>query len=462
MQMSESEKRSVIEAQLSEGHRNVNAPISDNELKSILNKRSQGKGFSEDLYNQLREQLAKSDQELTIRNFTDVWLLAEGRLQSSIESLDSEVQILNNDKDELLEQKKHLGEERLNPYGLMENAQLVVTLHSVENITRADGIRSNANFILSCEGQSAETGNSLEPSYFNVNKTFKFNIKTGADPLIINLIPTSSNDPKDGGLIQIPLKTLVHQDRITQSTEFATDRNQLMETRANFDIQYVYSNMKLLNKSIQSINESIQRTKINKENAEAYIEELYNPFPQFKRTLKPKEKTVNANPFTPTANFVNEKQFSKMPESTHSIYAKLLLYSNYLYFFVAFFLSFHRCVFLDLLISLLFFAALLFDNPKLIKNFVNKVIGGIVLAILIDIVWLVLYTKTWWTTTYQDSFSLLHVRRIMVVLSYVIMLVRVFVLVVLALNYNDYGNGDDEFRADSDRDLAQQPVFSQY
>ena len=50
----------------------------------------------------------------------------------------------------------------------------------------------------------------------------------------------------------------------------------------------------------------------------------------------------------------------------------------------------------------------------------------------------------------------------MVVLSYVIMLVRVFVLVVLALNYNDYGNGDDEFRADSDRDLAQQPVFSQY
>ena len=462
MQMSEQEKRSIIEAQLSEGFRDVNAPISDNELKSILNKRSQGKGFSDDLFNQLREQLAKSDAELTIRNFTDIWLLAENRLQNSVEQLESEVQIMANEKEELVEQKKNLGEERLNPYGLMENAQLVVTLHSVENITRADGIRSNANFILSCEGQSAETGNSLEPSYFNVNKTFKFNIKTGSDPLIVNLIPTSSNDPKDGGLIQIPLKTLVHQDRITQSLEFATDRNQLMETRANFDIQYVFSNVKLVNKSIQAMNEAIQRTRLNKENAESYIEELYNPFPQFKRTLKPKERQVSASPFSPTVNLVNEKQFSKMPESTHSIYAKLLLYANYLYFFVAFFLSFHRCVFLDLLVSLLFFSALLFDNPKLIKGFVNKVIGGIVLAIIIDIAWLILYTTAWWNTTYQDSYSLLYVRRIMVVMSYVIMLVRVFVLVVLALNYNDYSSGEDEFTAESERAMASQPVFSQY
>ena len=462
MHMNEQEKRNIIENQLSEGFRDVNAPISDNELKTILNKRSQGKEFSEDLYNQLREQLHKNDAELTIRNFTEIWLMAEGRLVTSIDQLDQETQSLTNEKEELVERKKNLGEEKLNPYGLMENSQLVVTLHTIENIMRSDGVQSNANFILSCEGQSADTGNSIDPNLFNVNKTFKFNIKTGTDPFVINFLPITSSDPKDGGFIQIPLKNLISQERISQNVEFVTDRNQQMDTRASFDIQYIYSNVKLLNKSIQGLNDLIQRTKMSRENAEAYIEELYNPFPQFKRTLKPKDKAVSSHPYSTNTNAINEKQFSKMPESTHSIYAKLLLYANYFYFFVAFFLSFHRCVFIDLLISLLFFSSILFDNPKLIKNFVNKVIVGIILAIIIDIVWLVLYTNTWWTTIYQDSFSLLYVRRIMVVLSYVIMIVRVFVLIILGLNYNDYSGGEDEFQADSERGYSSQQVFSQY
>lgn len=460
--MSENEKRTIIENQLSEGYRDVNGQISENDLLMILNKKSQGKQFNEDLYGQLTSQLEKMGQPLTIRNFTEIWLQAESRLTSSVNQLDSEIQTLNAEKDELLEQKKNMGEEKVNPYGLMDNAQLIVTVHSIDNITRADGIKTNANFILSCEGQSAETGNSVDPYNFNVNKTFKFNIKTGSDPLVINLIPTSSNDPKDGGIIQIPLKNLADQEKISQSFNFITDRDQMMESQAHLDLQYLYSNVKFLNKSIQNVNEAITNKNKSKEGADHYIEELYNPFPQFKKTLKPKERSVNAAAYNPNQVYANEKQFSKMPESSHSIYAKLLMYANYLYFFVSFILSFHRCVFLDLLISLLFFSAILFDNPKLIKSFVNKVIGGIVLAILLDIVWLVLYTKSWWNTTYQDSYSLLYVRRIMVVLSYVIMAVRVFVLIILGLNYNDYSSGEDEFVMDAERGYSTQPVFSQY
>lgn len=462
MQMSETEKRNIIETQLSEGHRNVDMEISEDELQSILNKKNQGRQFNPDLYQQLIEQLRRSGAPLTIRNFTDIWLQAESRLVSSVSQMDGEIQSLTQERDDLVEQKKKYANEQLNAYGIMNGSQLVVFVRSIDNITKADGTRTNANFVLSCEGQSAETGNSVDPSLFNVNKTFKFNIQTGNDPLLINLIPTSSNDPKDGGTIQIPLNGLNSQELQNQTYTFTNDLNQLMHTNADLQLQWIYSNVKLLNRGIQEMNDTITNKKRNKESAESYIEDLYSPFATLKKTLKPRERAMVTAPYNPTAMVVNEKQFSKMPESSHSIFSKLLLYAIYLYFLVAFLLCFHRCIFLDLLIALLLFSAVLLNQPKLIRSFVNKVIGGIVLAIIIDIVWLVLYTKEWWNTTYQDSYSLLYVRRTMVVLSYIIMVVRVIVLVVIGVSYNDFGTGSDEFETEPDRGYQAQPVFGQY
>lgn len=462
MQISESDKRNIIETQLSEGHRDINAEIGENELQSILMKKNSARQFNSDLFTQLVDQLNRIGKPLTIRNFTDVWLQAEIKLQTTISQTDADVESQIRERDELIEKKKQYSNEQLNAYGIMSGSQLVVNFKSVENITAADGTRTNANFLLSCEGQSAETGNSVDPSFFNVNKTFKFNIQTGTDPILINLIPTSTNDPKDGGYIQIPLTQLNSQELQNEIYTFKTEYNQLMQTNADIQLQWVYSNVKMLNRAIQEVNDSITTKTKNKESAESYIEDLYAPFPQLKKSLKPKERTVQAAPYNPNAvKDVNEKHFTKMPESTHSIFSKLLLYAIYVYLLVALLLCWHRHTFLDLLIALLLFSGVLLNQPKLIKNFVNKVIGGIVLAAIIDIVWLSLYTKTWWITTYQDSFSLLYIRRTMVVLSYIIMLLRIFVLIILIISYNDYSTGDDEFETEAEQHQSPQ-VYSQY
>lgn len=462
MQMSESEKRSIIETQLCEGHRDPTAQISENELKSVLAKRNGGRAFNPDLFTQLSDQLYNNNIPLTISNFTSIWLQAEDKLQTNISQLEGGIQIQNKERDELIEQKKGYANEKLNAYGIMNDSQLVVNVKSIENITRADGTRTNANFLLSCEGQSAETGNSVDPALFNVNKTFKFNIQTGTDPLLINLIPTSTNDPKDGGYIQIPLTQLNNQELQSQTYTFTTENNQMMHTNADLQMQWIFSRVKMLDLGIREINDSIAEKKRDKESAENYIEDLYAPFPQFKKTLKPKDRVVAAAPYNPAAAVgVTEKKFSNMPETTHSIFSKLLLYAIYLYLVVALLLCFHRHTFLDLLIALLLFSGLLLNQPKMIKNFVNKVIGGIVLAIIIDVMWLVPYTRNWWDTTYQDSYSLLYVRRTMIVLSYIIMAVRVFVLAILAISYNDYGTGDNEFEVEPDP-YYPQPTVSQY
>ncbi len=67
------------------------------------------------------------------------------------------------------------------------------------------------------------------------------------------------------------------------------------------------------------------------------------------------------------------------------------------------------------------------------------------MAIIIDVVWLIYYTERWWNTGYDDSYSQLHLRRAMIVLSYLLMLVRVLVIIALSLSYKDLPIGDDEF-----------------
>ena len=73
MQLSESEKRKILESQLTEGTRGLDEPISENELLVVLNKKNQGKPFNDDLFEQLTLQVQKSRANLTIRNFVEIF-----------------------------------------------------------------------------------------------------------------------------------------------------------------------------------------------------------------------------------------------------------------------------------------------------------------------------------------------------------------------------------------------------
>ena len=67
------------------------------------------------------------------------------------------------------------------------------------------------------------------------------------------------------------------------------------------------------------------------------------------------------------------------------------------------------------------------------------------LAILIDIVWLIFYLNIWWNTGYNDSYSLLYVRRVMIVCTFILMAVRLLVLFALGVSFSELANGEDEF-----------------
>lgn len=445
MQLSESEKRNILESQLSEGNRSLDDILSENELLVILNKKNQGRPFNDDLFGQLTHQIQKGRTPLTIRNFVEIWLQAEQRLQTNMERLRAEVQEHVEERDNYVVYKQEAEGERLNAHGIMPNSELVVFVRTIEDISRASGQKVKANFVLSCEGQSAETGPSDNPALFSVNKNFKFAIKTGSDPLDIRMFPLSSDEPDGEGAVRIPLSSLSSQNRLSETFAFKDNYDRPLATHINLELQWIYSNQKLYTDAIHNLDAAIRGKQEERESAENYLEELYAPFPPLKKTLRPKDKPVIMGVYNPNVGFVNEKQFAKMPETTNPIFSKLLLYAIYCYVFFSLLTSYNRCVFLDLLVSLLLFSAVLLNTPQLIKSFAIKVFAGIALAIAIDVAWLWIYSEVWWKSSYNDSASLLNVRRTMLVFSYILMLVRVLVVTALGVSYTELPGGEDEF-----------------
>ncbi len=192
------------------------------------------------------------------------------------------------------------------------------------------------------------------------------------------------------------------------------------------------------------------------ENAEHYFGELHTPFPliRINKKLKIKKEPVR-EVYNPNVVMKPEKQFARIPVDTSPAVSKFLLFSVYIYVLIALSVSFDRCVFLDLLLSFLLFSSLQLNIPMFIRSFAIKGIGGIIIAAIIDIIWLSFYTKPWWSTGYDDSFSLLGLRRAMVVLSYILMLIRILVLIALFLSYKNLQEGKDEF------DMNRGPVYNE-
>lgn len=448
MEHSEQEKRSMIENQLSEGFRPLNDPINPAEMLSVLDKKHPRAQFSRDLFDQLTGQLQSMGIPMTIRNFAEVWLRAEDNLKRTEEANFSEIQQMKNDRDDFIQKKIEMEDKEVrNANKIMQNSELTAVIHSVENVCKRDGNLFTANFILQCEGQQVETGLCMNPDYFEINKTFKFNIKTGQSPFEIIMIDGVSNNTESvEGVISIPLFEFKDQRKVSLTMHFLDPdgRNEL-PTAITMDMTWIYSMVKFYSDSVSNLEQEITEKEAENEDVRNYLFELYSPFP-----LLRKQAPAQAEMKTKVEGFVNpnigaprEKQFARLPASNSPL--TLLLIIAYIYLLISLLTSFHRTVFLDLLISFLIFSAMQLNIPLFSKGFAYKAIGGIVVATIIDILWLVAYMKPWWGTGYQDGYSLLFVRRAMIVFSYILMAVRVITLVVVFFTSKELPDNKDEF-----------------
>lgn len=215
----------------------------------------------------------------------------------------------------------------------------------------------------------------------------------------------------------------------------------------------------------------------------ANIQELHQPFPQMaessmgtsnlvhvfsKKVADEEEQELDyVNPFTEqnitrkTVNPMVEGNFSRMNQKNNSLISKMFLYLLIVYLFITLMTHLDGNIFLDLIIGLLLLSGWYFDIPRMIKNFVYKTMGGIIIAMIFDIIWLVFYHSPWWSTAYQDSYSLYRFRRYTVVMKYILIVVRILVLVGLGLVLSDIkkGDGTSEFQKDKPEKVTPSQIY---
>lgn len=196
----------------------------------------------------------------------------------------------------------------------------------------------------------------------------------------------------------------------------------------------------------------------------ANIQELHQPFPMMaessmgnsnlvhvfskKQTEQQEQELDYVNPFTEnnvTRKAVNpmvEGNFSRMTQKSNSLISKIFLYLLIAYLLITLMTHLYSDLFLDLIVGFLLLSSWYFDIPRLIKGFVYKAIGGVVIALLFDIIWLLIYHSPWWSTAYQDSYSMYKLRRYTIVMTYIMIFVRLLVIAGLALILTEIKKGD--------------------
>ena len=216
----------------------------------------------------------------------------------------------------------------------------------------------------------------------------------------------------------------------------------------------------------------------------ANIQELHQPFPMMaessmgnsnlvhvfsKKPAEHQEQELDyVNPFTEnnvTRKAVNpmvEGNFSRMTQKSNSLISKIFLYLLIAYLLITLMTHLYSDLFLDLIVGFLLLSSWYFDIPRMIKGFVFKAIGGVAIALLFDIIWLLIYHSPWWSTAYQDSYSMYKLRRYTIVMTYIMIFVRLLVIagLVLILTEIKKGDGVSEFQKnDNNQQLRPSQIY---
>ena len=92
---------------------------------------------------------------------------------------------------------------------------------------------------------------------------------------------------------------------------------------------------------------------------------------------------------------------------------------------------FYRCVFPDVIMGLLYMCSSFFDEPPFTKQTCYSAIGGIFIALILNITWVCIYLDPWWNTDYVDAGSLKGLRQYEVVMCFILMFFELVAMCML-------------------------------
>ncbi|CAD8205654.1 unnamed protein product [Paramecium octaurelia] len=407
---------------------NHSQPMSKETVIRFLDQQS-NKMYDRVLFEQLYSRMQKTDNgQITINDFISILMEALQSLKNKISILEQQVaqKQLKVDDDQLhLQQLQNV--EEYNSHKICKGSKIRITIFDAA--IQFPG-HSRVAIILGCDDKkySTKPANRQAPAW---NEKFEFNISTGDEEIYIVILDEELIEKQEiGGQAKLNLKEFHDQKPHDISLQLKDKYGVVLYSTLNLRVQWIHSQTKYFKESIKENQQVIDDLAQDINEYKSDILQLFYPFDE-KHQNQPNEKYLVTE--QSTVQQVHDFQFYDTSQA--QLWVKLALAFTLIYFVLVLIANLFKTQFVDLIV--LFYSLFYYMNNNKLQSLLHfKIISlMIIVTIIFDIVWLVIYTNPW-TTNSVLFFQLEHgLQMYEVIISYILLAIKVILLCIYANLY---------------------------
>jgi len=277
------------------------------------------------------------------------------------------------------------------------------------------------------------------------------------------------------GVLYIPVETLRDQQKIEDWFNLEDPNNGYGESggRIRLQLWWIHSKTKLIEDRIIQTEEDIDKILGDKKYYQEKVSQLREPFnwlevgqyaannspgrpsdtqlAYYHSEIESEDDNTEKHIFVKAAPRVGkmEKTMAKSFESVsdnlslalgirRTPWFKIMQYFNIVYTLLTLVTLFLRSDFINLTVCVLIYYCIAFVN-SIPRYLFRLILVGLVFSWFSDFMWFLLHTSTWWDRAAYDGDVELTLRRVVVIISYLSFLFRIFVIVIfwkLSVDFN--------------------------
>ncbi|CAD8103615.1 unnamed protein product [Paramecium sonneborni] len=274
--------------------------------------------------------------------------------------------------------------------------------------------------ILGCDDikYSTKPANRQNPVW---NEKFEFNIITGEEEIYIVILDEELIEKQEiGGQAKLNLKEFYDQKPHDIQLQLKDKYGVVLYSKMNLRVQWIHSQTKYFKESIKDNQQVIEDLSQDINEYKSDILQLFYPFDD-KNQNQLNDKSI----VTEQSTVQQIHDFHFYDTSQAQLWVKLALTFTLLYFILVLIANLFKTQFVDLIV--LFYSLFYYMNNNKLQSLLHfKIISAmIIVTIILDIVWFVIFTNPW-TTNSVLFFQLEHSFQMYeVIISYILLGIKV-------------------------------------
>eukprot|EP01017_Pseudomicrothorax_dubius_P021780 TRINITY_DN2342_c0_g1_i5.p1 TRINITY_DN2342_c0_g1~~TRINITY_DN2342_c0_g1_i5.p1 ORF type:complete len:382 (-),score=98.98 TRINITY_DN2342_c0_g1_i5:96-1241(-) len=365
--------------------------------------------------------------------FTNVFFEAEAVLRSKLESCERLLRDYERQRTEIASRLDEVKKtEVMNKYGVMEGSTLTVTVMELELNQRviAD------IYIEVALGENIGTTTICRNAYNRSwNETFVYDVEKDDIPLRFGLkqVAMQGEEDKEIDFVMVDVRKLRDQQKKEELLELYDGAGRLRVT-----LQWLHSRVQYLTELLRKWDDQVAEQKMHKDELWNDLETLFEPFPPLKISRRKTKLALTQKPQREQVEDINKK-FENLQDgkdtSADAVWTQFSHRAMIAFALFAILVHTDRSNNLDLLICI--FYVFVHELSKFSKKnvlFLQSLLG---ISLIMDIPYLVIYSSPYWKDTRIDQGMLRPIHRVEIILSWMLLFVKGFMVYVQQMVMNE-------------------------